>query len=282
MENSNRTIDPVIATEQLNNILKKQDICVIDIRPDSEYISGHITGAVNTPFTLWAITKDGLDLELPDDNELSGLISIAGINNNSTVIIVNKADNTYALANACRVADTLIYAGISNVSILDGGYEKWIKENRPTSTEFFKPEKYNYKMASDKTMFVSMDYVQSKIWKSVLIDARDPAVYFGIVQEIHAARTGHIPGAKSLPAPWIWTAEGLYKNKEELIEIAGSAVDKNNNKEIIIYCGVGGYTSAWWFVLTQILGFKNVKFYDGSAQDWTKHPQNSVVKYKWE
>jgi thiosulfate/3-mercaptopyruvate sulfurtransferase len=282
MNITSRLIDPVVSTGHMEDELKKKSLTVIDIRPDEEYRSGHIPGAASLPFTYWAISKDGLDLELPDDKELSRLISTAGINSNSTVIIVNKTDNTFSLANACRVADTLIYAGISSVSILDGGHNKWIRENRPLSVEPVKPEVSDHRITADRTMFVSMDYVKSKIEKSFLIDARDPAVYFGIVKEPHAARPGHIPGAKSLPAPWIWTAEGTFRDRNELSEMAGGIVDKNNHNEIIIYCGVGGYTSAWWFVLTQMMGYKNVKFYDGSAQDWTRNFQNPVVKYKWE
>lgn len=282
MKTSIRIIEPLINTEQLAKQLSIQDLTIVDIRSANEYKEGHIKTSVSIPFDYWAISKDGLDLELPEEKELTRLINTAGINTDSSVIIVNNTDNTYSLANSCRVADTLIYTGISNVSILDGGYEKWIRENRKLTIVPSNPKPSNYRIVPDEAMFVSMNYVQSKIGKSVLIDARDPEVYFGILQEDHATRSGHIPGAKSLPAPWIWTDEFLYKSREELSEISENIVGKKRDEEIIIYCGVGGYTSAWWYVLTQMLGYKNVKFYDGSAQDWTRDPQNPVVKYKWE
>jgi thiosulfate/3-mercaptopyruvate sulfurtransferase len=57
-------------------------------------------------------------------------------------------------------------------------------------------------------------------------------------------------------------------------------IKKDNTDEIIVYCSIGGYSSAWWFVLTQILGIKNVKLYDGSAQEWIRYAD--MVSYRWE
>jgi thiosulfate/3-mercaptopyruvate sulfurtransferase len=282
MDKFDRSINPVISTGQLNNMLQQDDLIIIDIRAESEFMSGHIPGAVNAPFTFWAVTKDGLDLELPDENELSGLIIKTGISKNAQVIIANKAGDSYSLANACRVADTLLYAGIKNAAVMDGGYEKWGRENRELSLKPSVKPVSDFIITADKSIFVTMDYVRSRIGKSIIIDARDPAVYFGLLKETNASSPGHIPGAKSLPAPWIWTVEGTYRSKEQLSEMAAGIIGKDSNLEIIVYCGVGGYTSAWWFVLTQILDYNNVKFYDGSAQDWTNHTKNSVVSYKWE
>jgi thiosulfate/3-mercaptopyruvate sulfurtransferase len=75
-----------------------------------------------------------------------------------------------------------------------------------------------------------------------------------------------------------------YKDKK-IIEAMASGVigrpSRPRDKEIIVYCSVGGYASSWWFVLTQVLGYNNVKFYDGSAQEWVMKGYN-MVPYKWE
>jgi len=282
MKKGIRTISPIVSTDWLGDRTSDPKLVIIDIRNNEEYRGGHITGAINIPFPCWMITRNGLILELPDEVELFNIIGSAGIKTDSLVIIVNKADNSYPLADANRVADTLLYAGVNNVSILDGGHDKWVKEGRLLSNEIVQPKAVEYRGNVDKAMFVSQDYVNNKIGKSIILDTRDPNVYFGVTVEPHAERAGHIPGARCLPAPWVWTAEGTYHDIDELRKMASGVVGKQVSREIIVYCGVGGYTSTWWFVLTQLLGYKNVKFYDGSAQEWTRDHQTPMVMYKWE
>jgi thiosulfate/3-mercaptopyruvate sulfurtransferase len=275
-------MNPIVSTSWLNDNAENLTYVVIDIRNNEDYQTGHIPGAINAPFPSWFAARDGLLLELPDETDLFKVIGAAGIKADSRVIIVNKTDNSYALADAARVADTLIYAGIGNVAILDGGHDKWVREARPLSCIMAKTEAVEYVNDVDPTMFVSKGYVREKIGKSIILDARDANVYFGVTREPHAERAGHIPGAKSLPAPWVWTKEGTYIDAKILKEMASSLVGKPESQEIIIYCGVGGYTSAWWFIFTRILGYQNVKFYDGSAQDWTRDAEMPIVKYRWE
>jgi thiosulfate/3-mercaptopyruvate sulfurtransferase len=116
-------------------------------------------------------------------------------------------------------------------------------------------------------MFVPIDYVHKQTGKAIIIDARDASDY----------RAGHIPKAKSLPAPQIWNhnPDGtfIYKDPKTLGKMASSVIDNSTDlrsQEIIVYCGVGGYAGAWWFVLTQVLGYDDVRIYDGSAQEWMK------------
>ena len=97
---------------------------------------------------------------------------------------------------------------------------------------------------------------------------QDAEVYAGDVIEPYAPKAGHIETAVSLPTISIWNADGTYKTEEELEELAFNAIGDDKNKEVIIYCGVGGYASSWYYILTDVLKYKNVKIYDGSAQEW--------------
>jgi thiosulfate/3-mercaptopyruvate sulfurtransferase len=217
---------------------------------------------------------------MPDDADIFKTIGDAGIKTGSTVIVVHKADNPFPLADANRVADTLLYAGVSDVAVLDGGHDKWTSEARPLSCDLVEPHRVEFSNETDKTMFVSRDYVRKQLGKSVILDTRSADAYFGATKE--SARAGHIQGAKSLPTPWVWNSDGTYKDIDELREIAVSIAGEPGSREIIIYCGAGGFTSTWWFILTQLLGYKNVKFYDGSMQDWVRDPDLPMVTYKWE
>jgi thiosulfate/3-mercaptopyruvate sulfurtransferase len=123
-------------------------------------------------------------------------------------------------------------------------------------------------------MFVPINDVKKRISDAIIIDARDAVVYAGAVTEPFTDRPGHIPNAKSLPAPWIWNENPdgtyTYKDAKTLGTMASGVVGNPESQEIIVYCGVGGYASSWWFVMTQVLGYQNVKIYDGAAQEWAK------------
>ena len=129
-----------------------------------------------------------------------------------------------------------------------------------------------YRARVDRNMFVSMDYVHRQIEKRhsnmVLLDARDANVYTGEVIEFYAPQPGHIPTARSLPTISIWNADGTYKSVGELRDMASDVIGRDRNKHIVVYCGVGGYASSWWYVLAEVLGYRNVSIYDGSAQEW--------------
>jgi thiosulfate/3-mercaptopyruvate sulfurtransferase len=284
---SPRAIDPLVSTDWLQANAKLENLVILDIRSKKDYLEGHIPNAINVPFEVpvseWIIAKNDLLLELPEETALFNTIGACGIKSNSLVVVVttaaNPPDPPYPLANATRVADTLIYAGVKNVAILDGGYPKWKKESRPTSTETPRVNKVPYQGKTNKAMFVTRDYVQKNIGKCLLIDARDSNVYFGVAMEPFANKAGHIPSAKSLPAPWMWKLDGTYQDTKMLKAMASGVMGKDKTKEIIVYCGVGGYASSWWFVLRQVLGYQNVKIYDGAAQEWIRY--HDMVPYQW-
>lgn len=285
---SSTEISPLVSTEWLASKTGYSKLVILDIREGEEYASGHIPGAINIPFEVWVTTKNDLFLELPEAEDLFNVIGNAGIKSDSVIVVVHKTGHPHPLADAARVAITLIYTGLKNIGILDGGYNKWIKENREVSTDIIMPNPVEYRGEINNNIFVTKDYIQSKIGKSVIVDARTPEVYFGLTTIPFGEKLsfnegpGHIPTAKCLPSPWIWDEDGTYRSPGVLGEMARSIVGEDKSGEIIIYCGVGGNTSAWWYVLTQVLGYSNVRFYDGSAQEWTRDPHAPLVKYIWE
>jgi thiosulfate/3-mercaptopyruvate sulfurtransferase len=140
-------------------------------------------------------------------------------------------------------------------------------------------------------MLVYKDYIAHKLGKSILLDTREADSYFGIESDFLSAGNGHIPTSKLLPAPWIWTkAEDQskevswlsWRDARQVAEMASAILGGNKEKEIIVYCGAGGFASPVFFILSEQLGYMNVKFYDGSMQDWTADPDAPVVKYRYE
>ncbi len=296
-----RGIDPIVSTQWLEDNMKTPNLVILDSRAPENYAKGHVPGAINVPglgnFYLCLFAPDcGLWMELPEEEALLTTIGNAGITGDSHVVVVGRTVDpyaAYAVADAARAAITLLYAGVKNVALLSGGYDKWAAEGKTTSTVPVTPTAVTYTGAVNKAMFVTKDYVETKIGKSksVILEGREPDIYYGIIQEPWTTRAGHIPSAKNLPAPWFWTFEkdkkgaityGTWKDADVIREMALTVLGEDASKEIIVYCGVGGYASPVWFALTQMIGYTNVKFYDGSMQEWSADPKAPVIKYRYQ
>jgi thiosulfate/3-mercaptopyruvate sulfurtransferase len=279
---------PVVSPWWLNKCKPHLDLVIIDLRSAAEYAESHIPGSFSLPFepiSAWSQMGPGdLLLEMPPSADIFATLTSIGVSNPNPatkIVLVNGVGvPAFPQAASPRVATTLKYAGISEgrVAALDGGYPGWTSEMLPTTTEIPTPVPRAYTATEDRSFLVNIDYVAANLNKNnngiFLIDGRDEAVYNGSVLEDWALKPGHIPSAVSLPAKHIWNADGSWKSPLELLAqlrgAVGYGVSRSYGK-IIVYCGVGGYASSWYFVLTRVLGFDNVVMYDGSAQEWSQH-----------
>ena len=293
-----RVVDPIVSTQWLADNMGSKNLVLLDVRDPDTYKKGHIPKAVNFPglgnFYVNLFSKETPWMELPEKKALFANIGKAGITGNSIVVVVGRTAGpmaVYAIADATRVAITLLYAGIGNVAVLDGGYDKWASEGKPMSAEPVEPNSGTYDGEIDNALFVTKKYVEEVIGKSVLIDAREPDSYFGLTQAPWEKRAGHIPTAKLLSTPWLWNlvkdkngvvTYGIYKDGNVVKEMASTVIGNDMDKEIIVYCGVGGYASTMYYMLTQVAGYKDVKIFDGSMQVWTDDPKASVIKYQYQ
>ncbi|MEM2439975.1 MAG: rhodanese-like domain-containing protein [Candidatus Bathyarchaeia archaeon] len=294
-----RAIPPIVTTDWLNAHLGTAGLVVLDIRGPEEYNASHIPGAINVPSYLWYTNPPfGAEvpwMEMPPEDYLFELLGNNSITEDSLVVVVGSTSGIltpvplalYNIATVTRVAMTLLYAGVENVAILDGGFDKWVADGYSTESGTVTPTPVTYSGTVKSDMLVDKEYVASKIGEAIIIDARDLEVYLGFIQEPWCARVGHIPTARSFPTPWLWDLNinatdgtviyGTYKNTGILKAFAECIVGTNKSMEIIVYCGVGGYASTMYFVLSEVLNYTNVKFYDGSAQEWTSDLTLPVV-----
>ena len=282
-----RSIDPLVSVDWLEEHLGAEGPAIIDLRSTEDYEEGHIPGAISVPFVLvsaWSDCTEELILELPPTDSLMKTIGDCGLTSESQVVLVGRLpvppEPPYPLADPVRVAATLIYAGVKNVAVLDGGHAKWVAEGKKTTTEVPKVTAVSYESSVDAETWVSTDYVKGRIGKGILVDGRDPEVYFGVSVEPFAEMEGHIPTARNLPMVWVWEEDGTYRSLDIVRQMAEGVIGADKDLEIICYCGAGGYASAWWFLLTQALGYRNVKIYDGSMEAWVEG-KNPVVRYTW-
>ncbi|MBN2242835.1 MAG: sulfurtransferase [Acidobacteria bacterium] len=281
-----REMDPLVSSEWLAARLNGGNLLVIDIRSADEYSKGHIPGSANVPTDRWWVTRNQLLLELPDPGGLRDRIGQAGIRTDSKVVLVNKVDTDFDRAHLPRVAWTLIYGGVQAVSILDGGLNKWISEGRPVSTDPFAPREAAYEgVIQEKIRISKPDLVRilsfSGSEAAAIIDSRAPGDFFGVSAMMPSSKSGHIPGAACLPVDWAFTALGAFRKTEELEAMAKGVVGSDRDRQIIVYCGVGGYAATWWYIFSEMLGYRNARVYDGSIQEWIMDPEAPLVRYEW-
>jgi thiosulfate/3-mercaptopyruvate sulfurtransferase len=272
---------PIVSTDWLEKNLGNPKIVVIDIRKAEDYKKDHIPGSVNIFYNSWAIEKAGKKNEIPEADDLQDLITYAGINEDSYVVVVGSSSNLTELVNTTRVAWTLNYAGVEKVAVLDGGFEKWQKDGKVVTTEVKKSSPGNFKIKINEQIYADKEAVKKAIGKEVLLDTRLPEFFFGVSKLDFVVRAGHIASAKNLPTAWIYTKENTFKSKEDLELIAKGVIGEELDKSIIFYCDTGRLASGWWFVLSKVLGYKSVKLYDGSSEEWAKDTTLPMIKYSW-
>ncbi|OGP67540.1 MAG: hypothetical protein A2W27_02455 [Deltaproteobacteria bacterium RBG_16_44_11] len=271
-------IDPIVSTEWLAANLNNPKVVAIDIRKIEDYKEGHIPGAVSAYYGMWATMKEGWHTELPSEDDLFETIGDSGIKADSIVVIICKTYHCFYQVMAPRVLCTLCYAGLENVSILDGGHEKWVREKRPVSTKPVKAKKTVYRGKLNKEMHVDKNYVNNHIGKATFVDVRELPMFSGERKQEFMGKTGRIPGAVNLPASAAYTDLGTFKKKQDLEILAATVVGKDKSKEIITYSDTGRCCPTWAFILAHVLGYKNVRVYDGSFEEWIKDPSLPVSR----
>jgi thiosulfate/3-mercaptopyruvate sulfurtransferase len=117
--------------------------------------------------------------------------------------------------------------------------------------------------------------------KSLLVDARLPEFYFGVSKLPFVKRPGKIPGAVLLPSAWLFQKDGTLRDVGEIEAMAAGVVGKDKARDMIVYCDSGRLAAGVFYALHNILGYKNVRIYDGSMQEWAEDPTTPLVMYKW-
>lgn len=263
---------PIVSVSDLEKNLTNAKVVILDVRKVEDYKAGHIPGAVNVSYGSWAIKKGTLLNELPPIDDLADAIGNAGIGKDSQVVIVGKTDKIPDQFDMTRVAWTLKYLGVTNVAILSGGQNQWVKEKKPLSQDMVKAKAKPFKASITDKLFVDKAYVINSLSKATILDTRAPSFYEGKEKLAFVPKLGRIKGAVNLPVGQLYTPEGLYKDKAALAALAEKAAGKDLAKEIILYCDTGKTCTSWALILTDMLGYKNVKIYDGSTMEWLSDP----------
>lgn len=253
----------LFSTGRLNQLLPHPQLLVVDTRPFLEYSAGHIPGAVNLDlFQFHWIDTSNVGIK-QFERQARIILSNIGVTDKKYVVFY---DNISGMS-AARGVWLLFYFSHKKVSLLDGGYKKWIDDGYPyqIKTNPFIHSKFSGKI--DHTVLASFQEVQTSLKKigTSIVDARTPQEYDG--SHVRGSKSGHIPSATNID--WQQNIQnGCFKSKSKLSKVYSKVL---SNSKVITYCQ-GGYRAAHTFVALKILGHTNVKMYLGSWGEWGSRP----------
>jgi thiosulfate/3-mercaptopyruvate sulfurtransferase len=263
-------LDALVETDWLEEHVDDPGVRTIEVDEDTNaYEKGHIRGAVGWNWNT--DLHDPLRREYVGQDGAAALLSRAGVGAD-TMIVLYGGNNNWFAAYAYWL---LRYLGVGNVRLLNGGRKKWELEGRELVQDVpsFPAGDVSIKTPIQGNIRAFRDEVLEKLGSVALVDVRSPEEYRGeklapdhLPQE-QAQVPGHIPGAANIPWSKAANEDGSFKSADELralYEEEGITSDK----ETIAYCRIGERSSHTWFVLQELLGYPNVKNYDGS---WTEY-----------
>jgi thiosulfate/3-mercaptopyruvate sulfurtransferase len=263
--------EALVSTQWVADHLNDPDVRIVESNEDILlYDQGHVPNAVkldwqgdlNDP-----IVRDYLDAE-----RFAKLMSEKGISNDTTVVFYGDKNNWWATY-AFWVFQLF---GHTKAKIMNGGRKKWEEEGRPMTRETpkFPATQYRVPRRDDSQIRAFREHVAQHVTRGgTLVDVRSPAEYRGELLHMAdypqegALRGGHIPGARNIPWAKAVNEDGTFKSTDELRKLYESE-GITPDKEIVAYCRIGERSSHTWYVLTYLLGYPNVRNYDGSWTEW--------------
>ena len=246
-------------------------VVIVEVNVDTTlYDEGHIDGAVGWSWKTQL--SDRIQRDILTQGALEELLGSSGISKDSTVVLYGDSNNWFA---AWAFWQLKVY-GHADVRIMDGGRKKWQAEGRPMTTEAPRPAATAYVAEpADASLRALLPEVMERVSAGDidLVDVRSPQEFSGEVLAPPGLpetcqRGGHIPGASNIP--WslaVNDGDGTFRSKEELAETYGLR-GISGDKPIIAYCRIGERSSHSWMVLRYLLGYDDVKNYDGSWTEW--------------
>ncbi len=266
--------DVLVSTDWVLEHHQDDNVRVLEVDEDVLlYDTGHIPGSqkIDWLLDLW----DDTMREFVQPDELAQLFERLGVSNDTTIILYGDKNNWWA----AYAFWFFKYSGHEDVRLMNGGRVKWTLEDKPISNDVPSYEKGSYTPGQRNPDFRAFkDEVLSHIDKvkagqGAMVDVRSPGEFSGEVTHMPnypqegVLRGGHIPGASNIPWARAANEDGTFKSADELKEIY-DAEGVTGDKDIIAYCRIAERSSHSWFVLKYLLGYENVKNYDGSWTEW--------------
>jgi thiosulfate/3-mercaptopyruvate sulfurtransferase len=259
----------LVTTEWLAEHLNDDGLVVAEVDENTDlYDEGHIPGAIKLHWR--DDLQDPVERDLVEKEQFETLMGQRAISNDTTLVVYGDKNNWFA---AYAYWYLKIY-GHQDVRILDGGRQKWIDESRELTADEPQVSPTSYTAQDrDETIRARRDAVLASLGRDALVDVRSPQEFSGELmappgyEQEGAQRTGHIPTAQSIPWAQAVRDDGTFKTADELRELyTGKGVTPD--RAVTAYCRIGERSAHTWFVLRELLGYQDVRNYDGSWTEW--------------
>ncbi|MGI8422467.1 MAG: sulfurtransferase [Gaiellaceae bacterium] len=261
----------LVTTEWVAEHRQDDEVVIAEVDENTDlYDEGHIAGAVKLHWK--AELQDQVERDLIEKAAFEQLVAEKGISNDTTIVVYGDKNNWFA---AYAYWYLKIY-GHSDVRVLDGGRQKWIDEGRELTTDVPSPNPGSYLANErDESIRAYRDAVLGAIGDGdkALVDVRSPQEFSGALiappgyEQEGAQRAGHIPSAQSIPWAQAVRDDGTFKPADELRALYGGK-GITEDKAVTAYCRIGERSAHTWFVLRELLGYADVRNYDGSWTEW--------------
>ena len=275
----------------------RQQVTILDVRADPESflqspryyveprsgdrylveVGGHIPGAVLVEFGTLRSSRviDGrrVDKLIPERQAFEQLMRGHGLNQDSVVVIVTRGESPEDLTLGTRLYWQLKYYGHDRLALLNGGLAQWLLSGHEVSVEPVPVEPGNWRASAqrDELLATSEDVARAvERGDTQLMDTRAMAQYLGTTKQPYVAAPGHIPGAKVFPTELLSEpgVPATFLGTDTLRTLIAE-MGLQPQHATIVYCNSGQLASGGWFVLSELLGNKQAKLYDGSMHQWT-------------
>jgi thiosulfate/3-mercaptopyruvate sulfurtransferase len=259
------TIPKLFSTDWLAKNLSTVDLRIVDIRDNvTAYWLEHIPGAVYLSPDAVRWPDRGVPVKLILSKDLANILGRMGINN-KTMVVVYSEKGDYK---APYLLWALDYIGHTKSAILDGGWTKWKAENRPVTQDYPQITPASYLIKLDKNVRAELEEVKNAVANggAVIVDVRPAELYSG--EKGDWKRKGHIKGSINHFWGLDLNDDGTWKSKADLKKIYED-LGVTSDKTIILSCGQGQMSAHSYFTLKHILGYANVKNYDGGFNEWS-------------
>lgn len=263
---------PLLTAAELVALQGRPTVRVIDIRAPRDYAAGHIAGAVSAPYGEWRGPAHDPGA-LPALDRLVGLVQRLGVATDTHAVVVSRGADGVDSAGAARVYWTLKYLGLEQLSVLNGGITAWQAAGLPLTQAPSSVTPSTFTARLDPSIMATTQQVlegQAEA-RLRLVDARPPAFYQGRAQAPTVAVAGTIAGAVDVPfTQWFEPGTGKFMTAAAARARAGPAATPA--AETVTFCNTGHLAAADWFVLSEVLGQKNVRLYPPSLAEWSRDP----------
>lgn len=264
--------DALVSIDWLAKNLDNPKVVVLDVGAFFHYEKKHIPGAIKASGPWQTVNEKYVGYMMPPVDELVAMIRGYGVNQDSLVVIYDEGSTADDTAKSARALWTLQALGHEKVALLDGGLAAWEQAGKPVSAApvFSTPGNFTGQLVASR--LATMDEVKEKIGSAgvILVDTRLPEEDFGHEKKSYITRYGHLPGSKLWPASAMTNAgeefsPSFIRDPDELVEMAsGVGIPADREVEIITYSNRGMQAALGYYVLHDLLGYKNVKLFDGS------------------